>query len=599
MPSQNDLDEVSDDKIGLDRSTINHQGQIRLPEQLDPAQHVKVRPKHSSHHQVLESIKDHSHGAAAKLKRTFHAGKRSDLETSKESPILARPSEESDSRLVTETPKSEKHTLRDLVHNPVETIKSELSCHGSQELASNIAAKEIPHGQDVDILNAETALDNAKTEGERIVAEHNFSRLLRERQSTYVRWTLDRHVNRVRVLPTVSRRPRSDFMHQKPNGEVVFDWKAYSQHLLLSYAHRYGGQYIGYGSSPPGPSKETIAPNIERLIVASAPFQEFLMTTRRVYRWENPPETIKYLLVYVVLWYLNLLLPGTITAFIYYVVEHNIYGNSISNLREDIKHTEDVHKTAMSLTEFIEKRGDDKWADDVVQALGPWLMVQLADLANFFESMRNFYEWRKRGRTFAVLVVLSIAVLVTAFTPQWLLVKTFTFSLGTMFFGIFPIGTNFPEYRLLASAPKRLFWNIPTHAEWSIQYIQAEAIRYKNLLSTADASSGFAESRVFGSYSAHHNGMGGRLIIRSTSVRFVSSIGHHTHWILPYDLVNKIEKQDQVVAKSIVKMKPEAGKGMKIVSRAGEEFALEKMEERDQAFSQILGFSPITWQVVW
>jgi hypothetical protein len=36
-------------------------------------------------------------------------------------------------------------------------------------------------------------------------------------------------------------------------------------------------------------------PNIERIIIASAPFQEFIMTTRRVYRWENHTETLKYL----------------------------------------------------------------------------------------------------------------------------------------------------------------------------------------------------------------------------------------------------------------------------------------------------------------
>jgi hypothetical protein len=54
-------------------------------------------------------------------------------------------------------------------------------------------------------------------------------------------------------------------------------------------------------------------PNIERLIVATSPLQEFVMTTRRVYRWESPPETIKYLLIYLVLWYFNLLLPGMVS----------------------------------------------------------------------------------------------------------------------------------------------------------------------------------------------------------------------------------------------------------------------------------------------
>jgi hypothetical protein len=53
-------------------------------------------------------------------------------------------------------------------------------------------------------------------------------------------------------------------------------------------------------------------PNIERLIVATSPFQELIMTTRRVYRWEKPAETSKYLVIYIVLWYFNLLLPGVV-----------------------------------------------------------------------------------------------------------------------------------------------------------------------------------------------------------------------------------------------------------------------------------------------
>tara|TARA_R110002003_G_scaffold54_9_gene4746 strand:+ start:12858 stop:13058 length:201 start_codon:yes stop_codon:yes gene_type:complete len=62
-------------------------------------------------------------------------------------------------------------------------------------------------------------------------------------------------------------------------------------------------------------------PNIERLIVATSPLQEFVMTTRRVYRWESPPETFKYLLIYLVLWYFNLLLPGMVSLEDYFNVK--------------------------------------------------------------------------------------------------------------------------------------------------------------------------------------------------------------------------------------------------------------------------------------
>ena len=143
------------------------------------------------------------------------------------------------------------------------------------------------------------------------------------------------------------------------------------------------------------------------------------MTTRRVYRWEKPAESFKYLVIYVLLWYFNLILPGVVScsthssyaststsqklllpirqrltpnqlsALLYLVAERKWHGQSMEDLREDIRHREDVERTAVSLTEFIEKQGDENWADDLLQQIGPWIMVQLADMANFFESVRK------------------------------------------------------------------------------------------------------------------------------------------------------------------------------------------------------------------
>ena len=42
------------------------------------------------------------------------------------------------------------------------------------------------------------------------------------------------------------------------------------------------------------------------------------------------------------------------------------------------------------MTEFVEKEGDENWADELLQSVGPWLMIQLADLANFFESVLKY-----------------------------------------------------------------------------------------------------------------------------------------------------------------------------------------------------------------
>jgi hypothetical protein len=349
MDLRNELVQVDEANIGLERSNITQQGQIVLPGRKsgssdndvahlrDPDDYTEPDTQSSTHH-VVNKIRQKKHDAGIKLRKTFHITKPSD-EAEKldaKSPILANTTEieQSNSRLDNkEVP--EKHTMDGLMHHPIDTVKEKVSNQGNQEVAANIAAKEISHGQEVDLVNASTAVDRARTESEKLLAISNLSELLKQRQSTYVRWSLDRHVSKVRVLPrdTVVLKPRSDFERTNAQEGTVIDWRAYGSHvstiaitfhlplmanppqLLEYYAHRYGGQYIGYGSSPPTPSKETIMPNIERIIVATSPFQEFIMTTRRVYRWEKPVETSKYLVVYMLLWYFNIILPGVVSPY--------------------------------------------------------------------------------------------------------------------------------------------------------------------------------------------------------------------------------------------------------------------------------------------
>lgn len=352
------------------------------------------------------------------------------------------------------------------------------------------------------------------------------------------------------------------------------------------------------------------------------------MTTRRIYLWEDPKATTKYLLIYLVLWYMNLLLPGTVSFLnilaceeeltiklsflLYLVVERRVHENTLENLREDIKHREDQQATALSLAEFIVKRGDENWADDIVEVIGPWLMVQLADLANFFESIRNFYEWRKPHRTLATLTVLTSCILATVLTPTWLLLKSSTFAMGFAFFALFPLSVKFPEYRLLLSPTKRFLWNIPTHAEWAIQYIEAEGTRVlanvdsstnKAVLPTAipvKTSAKAAQAHDFGFYTAHNDKVAGHLIISATSCRFVSNIGHTVHFHLFYEELIKVEKEDRVVAKKMpASLTSDSGKDLKLITKIGEKHLLTKMDQRDEAFSQILGFSGVSWQIVW
>ena len=155
------------------------------------------------------------------------------------------------------------------------------------------------------------------------------------------------------------------------------------------YSYQYAGEYIGYTSSPPQPSKEVVMPAVERLLVASAPFQTLIMEARKIYRWDDPNLTTKFLAGYGIVWAFNMVLPASLLSIVYLIAMRKIHEPNLNDLRKDVIRTEDRNKTALSVTEFMEKEGDEGWVDELVRVVGPFLMIQLADLANLMEIMRK------------------------------------------------------------------------------------------------------------------------------------------------------------------------------------------------------------------
>lgn len=247
MVPEDEYVQVDEKQIGLDRAIITSKGQIQLPQlgdsqrhddgpRQDPSRHVELAEPdlRSSTQHMKDSIKQKSHDAGIKIRKTFHISKESDGYETLKPPIIANTAEEtSDSRLDSVLPIPDKRTLKEMVHNPVDTVKSKVSNQGSKQMAENIAAKEIAHGQEVDLVNASTAVERADTEDDKLRATQTLSELLKQRQSTYVRWTLDRHVTKVRIIPrdTMFRRPKTDFETKNASGEVIMDWRAYVNHV--------------------------------------------------------------------------------------------------------------------------------------------------------------------------------------------------------------------------------------------------------------------------------------------------------------------------------------------------------------------------------
>jgi hypothetical protein len=242
MATKKEFVAIPDHNVGLDRTVINHDGQIQLPQK--PPQtsdnHGEYDGDDDKHRSIRTAISEKRHGAATKIRKTLHIHKGTDVEDdlAQQDSLLGNPvTEESSSRLKEMLPVP-KTTMKDLVHNPVDTVKSKIHGQGNHEIAANIAAKEISHGQEVDLLNAHDAMQNAETDEKKEEATEIFNELMKERQNMYVRWTLDRHITKLRILPRdrFVRKSRAEFQTKDVNGNVLMDWRAYGQHVRKTLA---------------------------------------------------------------------------------------------------------------------------------------------------------------------------------------------------------------------------------------------------------------------------------------------------------------------------------------------------------------------------
>lgn len=148
--------------------------------------------------------------------------------------------------------------------------------------------------------------------------------------------------------------------------------------------------------------------------------------------------------------------------------------------------------------------------------------------------------------------------------------------------------------------PPYAWHSLTITAEWAVKFIQAEGSQVEGRASPAPSPlSSSKQAQDYSSYTAHQNGSSGRLIISVLTIRFASNDDRTVQWILPYDQIERIEKQDRIAAKNIPKLRTDSGKDLLLTTKSGEERLLENMDKRDEAFSQIVGFSRTNWQVVW
>ena len=66
------------------------------------------------------------------------------------------------------------------------------------------------------------------------------------------------------------------------------------------------------------------------------------------------------------------------------------------------------------LSELVVRHGQDDWLEPLLDEVGPWIQLQLGDVADFLESTANYYDWRNVRSTTSTCVAYAALVLVSA-----------------------------------------------------------------------------------------------------------------------------------------------------------------------------------------
>lgn len=143
------------------------------------------------------------------------------------------------------------------------------------------------------------------------------------RESLRVAWVTSRHVRRVRVVPKrhINFPEDESFIERDEREQVIrYDWLKwlgyvryihsltfnvilmFSTQNLIYYTQDFSAQYIDDFDDLPY-DIDSSRHYVERLLMASAPWQSWAMKVRAVYRWEDPKTTGKWFALYILLWY--------------------------------------------------------------------------------------------------------------------------------------------------------------------------------------------------------------------------------------------------------------------------------------------------------
>jgi len=303
-------------------------------------------------------------------------------------------------------------------------------------------------------------------------------------------------------------------------------------------ASRTGVEIQDEDNDDPEFSLDALKSNGERLYLTALPMYEgFFGSLNSLGRWERPTTTLISFLIYSVLWWNGLLLPGFFATLIFYTLKlkasppkpdalrkimalrqkrNDELANFAAGLQDDsgkemMKEAE--HEKAAPNSESAPSEAEaevepltptsvkpeilkkDKikkqakksskygLAADATRKYGTVATFHTSNLADVHERIKNFFLWKSPAATTRAVCWLSILMAATLLLSPRILIRIPGLALGISFFFVLPIAQRKPHWLpVMANPIELLLAGIPNDAQVAIQLMRKRALLGKPLI---------------------------------------------------------------------------------------------------------------------
>jgi hypothetical protein len=426
-----------------------------------------------------------------------------------------------------------------------------------------------------------------------------------------VAWTSSRFIHRVRVVQSQHDAFPVLSSYRIRESLLQYHWTLWFRDILRFVRQSRSETQNHDEPEEPVWDQDIFTEHVERILMASDPWQRGLLHVHDIWCWEYPWKTATWFVVCLTVWYFQCVVIFFYCYVVHNIIQHGDREKRHASLKESYDRVADPKATALTFGEMIERHGDSNWLDPMLEAVGPTLQFRTNQMANSMEKLSNLYNWKEPRSTIMAIVLLGLfgvapTLFGTAFaTRLWTLLSIL------IFFTFHPLSIHYPN---VYQAMRAMTWLdvVPTMAETSFKYLRLQANVLREKLhaqqATLDSNSSDHESVVPSTHkhgtlastnvdifanSCKWSGITGRLVVSTASIRFIRSLPRTVVWEHQYADLAELRKG---AGQSTKPNKNHAS--LEFIIKDDSAKVVEKLKNRDELFNIIIAFSGLEWELL-